>query len=100
MAKRIITREVGSPRVVNVWPKGITSDEVKVNDQGNEYALVDGAPVQPVTIDAHVFKAAFGFVPMTGSKGMYIVRKARPNRSLETRLSDTVRQIVREELDS
>ena len=100
MAVRTITRENKNNRVVNVWPKGVEKADVKVNAAGNEYALLDGAPVQPVTIDAHAFKAAFGFVPESGSKGRYIMRKAKAPQSLEDRLASAVRGLVREELGS
>ena len=54
-------------RVVNVWPKGVSVEAVKTNGNKAHYAYLDGEIVQPVTLDTDKFKAAFGFVPCTGT---------------------------------
>jgi hypothetical protein len=98
MSVRTISREAHNSRVVLVWPKGVGAEDISTNDDGNQYAKLDGAIVQPVTIPADTFKAAFGFVPNSGSMGRYAMRKAVAPQSLADRLVGTITEIVKAEL--
>lgn len=75
MAVRTISRDTSNSRVVLVWPEGVCPDGVAVNNNGAHYAFVEGAIVQPVALDAGQFKAAFSFVPNSGSIAEYELTK-------------------------
>lgn len=100
MAVRTISRDKANPRVVLVWPKDIMVDDVKTNDAGANYALDhDGNVVVPTQIATDTFKAAFGFVPLSGNAGRYLVRKARAPETVEQKLTTAVKALVKEVLD-
>jgi len=75
MAVRTISRDSACARSVLVWPKGVDVDAVKTNDNEAHYAKLNGTLVQPAIISVDVFKAAFGFVPMTDSVAEYEITK-------------------------
>lgn len=75
MAVRTISRDAVCVRSVLVWPKGVDIADVKTNDNEAHYAKLDGNIVQPVALAADQFKAAFGFVPTTGSVAAYEITK-------------------------
>jgi hypothetical protein len=99
MAVRTITRETANPRVILVWPEYVGKDDVKTNAAGNQYAKVNGMTVQPASIAADTFKAAFGFVPLSGSCCRYIIRKARAPQTVEDKLTAAIKGVVRSVLD-
>jgi|SRR3990167_5199403 len=100
MALRTISRDKANPRVVLVWSKGVLLDDVKTNGAGADYAKgYDGVTVVPTQIATDTFKAAFGFVPLSGTKGRYVVRKARAPETVEQKLTTAIKAVVAEVLD-
>jgi hypothetical protein len=99
MAVRTISRDEANPRVVLVWPKDVTIDDVHSNERGADYAQVYGEYVQAAQISTDVFKAAFGFLPLTGSVDRYIMRKACAPETVEQKLMSAIKAIVKDVLD-
>jgi hypothetical protein len=98
MAVRTLSRDASAGRTILVWPKGVLVEDVKQSSYGFHYATVNGALVQPAQIPADVFKAAFGFIPVTGSIARYVMRKAVAPQTLEARLASAIRDVVKAEL--
>ena len=98
MAVRTISRDDVANRTVLVWPKTVGLDDVKTNDNGAHYAKVAGQIVQPAQIPADTFKAAFGFVPLTGSAGRYVMRKAVAPETAEQKITAGIKALVKEVL--
>lgn len=100
MAVRTISRDKANPRVILVWPKDTLADDVKTNDAGAHYAKgADGNVVLPAQINADTFKAAFGFVPLSGNAGRYVIRKAHAPETVEQKLTTAVKALVKEVLN-
>lgn len=100
MAVRTITRDQTANRTVLVWPKGVGEDDVRVGSCGAQYGLLDGEIVVPAQIPVDVFKSAFGFVPKTGSKGRYIMRKAIAPKTAEAKITAGIKALVNDILNS
>ena len=101
MAVRTISRDAANPRVVLVWPANVSVDAVKTNDRGANYAYGDdGALAVPAQIPSDVFKAAFGFIPLTGNVDRYLMRKAHAPETTETKLTNAIKALVKDVLDN
>jgi hypothetical protein len=99
MAVRTISRDKANPRVVLVWPASVCLDDVKTNDNDADYALDNGDAVVPTAIPADMFKSAFGFVPCSGTKGRYIVRRAHAPETAEDKLVAGITALVKDVLN-
>jgi len=97
MATRTVTREVNNNRFILVWPKGVGVDDVKIGANGNLYARdTNGEIVQPVAFAAHDMKAAWGFVPESGTQARYVMRKALPKQSTSEKLAKSLIELLKE----
>ena len=74
MAVRTISRDNCGSRDVCVWPKGVKPADISFSD--GEAGNSDGADAALV-IEPVEFKAAFGFVPLSGSVAEYELLKVR-----------------------
>ena len=99
MAVRTISRDATNSRVVLVWAKDVMVDDVGSNGDGAHYASLDDVNVVPTQINADTFKAAFGFLPLTGTVCRYIIRKARAPESAEAKLTTAIKALVKDVLD-
>jgi hypothetical protein len=102
MATRTISRDANNSRVVCVWGKGVLVEDVKVGQNGAMYARdydTDNL-VTPALIAADVFKAAFGFLPLTGSVASYQMHKAIAAESVEDKIISGIKALVKDALST
>jgi len=74
MAVRTISRDNSNTHAVCVWPKGVKPADILFSD--GEAGNSDGTDAALVVEPAE-FKAAFGFVPLSGSVAEYELLKVR-----------------------
>jgi hypothetical protein len=99
MATRTVSRDRNNVRAILVWPKGVAIGDVKVNNDDAHYAYLNGKIVQPVAFSADQFKAAFGFVPCSGTIQTYEMGKPAPKcTAVERAYLDAAKALARESL--
>lgn len=95
MATRVISRDSNNSRVVCVWPRGVDVDDVKVGANDAMYVNTGDALVQPALIPTDVFKAAFGFLPLTGSVASYQIHKAVNPETAAEKITNGIKALVK-----
>jgi hypothetical protein len=101
MATRIVTRD-DDGSMVNVYPLGVTLDQVLESQThaGRFYAKdADDNIITPAMIPADVFKAAWGFVPCTGTKASYTLLKTENKADAGKRLVGAIKDLVADFID-